>query len=56
MNVMVRSSRDVSGQTFASTSRDAAGRRLSGVRLRRRLAEIGFITGLRFSFGQEAAP
>ncbi|HVA08341.1 MAG TPA: hypothetical protein VNG12_16525 [Acidimicrobiales bacterium] len=55
MNVMVRDSGDVSDQAFASASRDAAGRRPGDVRLRRRLAELGSITGLRFSLGQEAA-
>jgi Fe2+ transport system protein FeoA len=52
MNVMVRGSGDVSGQAVASASRDVAGRRPGDVGLRRRLAELGFITGLRFSLGQ----
>jgi hypothetical protein len=39
------------GQDLASASRDAAGRRHGDVRFRRRLDELGSITGLRSSLG-----
>jgi len=50
-NVMGESRREVGGQALASASRETARRRHGDVRLRRRLDEFGYITGLRFSLG-----
>lgn len=43
--------RESGRQAFASASRDAARRRHGDVRLRRRLDELGYIAGFRFSLG-----